>query len=196
MRRFVIAFGCALAGCAASPVARPIATPVPRAEPVTIPIAPPACSVEAVARSVFGEHVAWLERFAGAAIFRPEEPTDSSVRVELDMTSLTLGLAAATTFARGPHFFDVARFPTATFASKRVTPLAEPNRFRVDGELTMHGVTRPVSFVATVTRGDGWASARAELRVRRSDFGLRLDGPIEVLVKDEVDVRLWAQTAR
>ncbi|MEA2718996.1 MAG: hypothetical protein QOJ39_860 [Candidatus Eremiobacteraeota bacterium] len=100
-----------------------------------------------------------------------------SVAATLDAAALTTHDTQRDAQLRGDHFFDVARFPTITFASERVTATG-PSAFAMEGELTMHGVTHAIAFdghVADITRdASGRRHARYEVtgRFRRSDYGM------------------------
>ena len=79
---------------------------------------------------------------------------------------------------RSPDFFDVAAFPTIEFHSERIVRIG-PQRVRVSGPSTMHGVTRPISFAARVSpvprlggSGNDGVELETTLRLSRSDFGI------------------------
>lgn len=154
-----------------------------------------------------GTHVANVERFAGEVVFVPADPNRSHIQVDMDMTSLTTAIPPLTSVMRSPNFFDVQRFPNATFRSTRVaasspppgeakaSPGRGPEWFRVEGELSLHGVTKPIVFEAALVRGEdtGFLTARAELRLNRREFGVIYRGVLDPLIDDQVVVRLWAQ---
>lgn len=184
------------ASAVASDEARALA-PAPTA-PTALPeivfdVVPPESRLDAVGTSLLGRHEAWLERFHGTVTFVPAAITRSHVEVELDMTSLTMSVPAFTRALRGKRFFDVEKYPRARFVSTAVATTARPDVYRVDGTLELHGHTRPVGFEATVVRGDGWATARGEVRLDRHDFGLVYDGALDELADDIFVVKIWAQ---
>lgn len=99
---------------------------------------------------------------------------------------------------RSADFFDAERFPTMTFRSRRVEPAGE-GRFTVTGDLTLHGVTRPVVLDVTDEGRvrDPWGHERsgfsARTTINRTDFGLTWNAALEtggVLVGDEVKISL------
>jgi polyisoprenoid-binding protein YceI len=71
---------------------------------------------------------------------------------------------------RSADFFDVANHPDITFSVEAVTPAADG--VTVTGSLTARGTTRPVSFGATVSGGDGEVTLDAEVPVNRVDYGM------------------------
>jgi polyisoprenoid-binding protein YceI len=100
-------------------------------------------------------------------------------------------------------FFDAAQFPTLSFRSTRVEALGG-GRFRLMGDLTMHGVTRPVTLngeyagAATDGYGNRKVGFSAEGTINRSEWGLTWNQAIEaggVVVSDEVELRLDVQAA-
>jgi polyisoprenoid-binding protein YceI len=103
--------------------------------------------------------------------------TPSQVDVVLQAAALTTHDAKRDADLRGDHFFDVARYPQITFDSDRVRTTG-PQTFSIDGRLTMHGVTRPITFDAHATGVPGDASGKRRVHYdavgsfRRSDYGM------------------------
>ncbi|RYU95716.1 YceI family protein [Emticicia agri] len=72
---------------------------------------------------------------------------------------------------KAPDFFDAAKYPTATFKITKATPKGGTN-YDIAGNLTINGVTQPISFPATVNiNKNGSASATAKFEVDRTKFG-------------------------
>ena len=96
---------------------------------------------------------------------------------------------------RSKDFFEADKYPDATFASTKVEA-AGPNKLRVTGDLTMHGVTKPVVLDVTLNKsapgrdGQPRIGFDATARLKRSDFGLGLFAP---KVSDEVDIRITTE---
>jgi polyisoprenoid-binding protein YceI len=98
---------------------------------------------------------------------------------------------------KSPDFFHAEQFPQLTFRSTQIEGTEES--FRVSGDLTIHGVTRPIVFEATFEGAgtDPWGSARlgyeAHAKISRKDFGMNFNQALEtggVLVGDEVRIEL------
>jgi polyisoprenoid-binding protein YceI len=89
---------------------------------------------------------------------------------------------------KDPDFFDVKKYPTATFSSETISPLVDggPNRFIVTGLLTIKGISKKVSFPATVTQANGAISAQAQVTINRQDFKIAYPGKPDNLIQDEV----------
>jgi polyisoprenoid-binding protein YceI len=80
----------------------------------------------------------------GTITLNETDATKSTVSVTIDVNTLDTGVTARDTDVKSPNFFDVAKFPTATFASTSVTKNGV--HLKVNGNLTLHGVTRPVEL--------------------------------------------------
>jgi len=128
----------------------------------------------------------------------------SSVRVTIGAASIDTRDEKRDAHLRSADFFDVDRFPTLTFASTWVEAVAG-DRYRVTGDLTIHGVTRNVTL-GTTFNGEGvnpWGQAvrgySAEVTINRKDFGLNWNVALEaggVLVGDNVKIALDVQASR
>lgn len=101
---------------------------------------------------------------------------------------------------KSPHFFDVAQYPTIAFASTSISAVDEKT-FSVSGNLTLHGVTKPVTLKTTFLgqypdpRGTQHVSYEATTSIKRSDYGMTY-GPVivgdDIEIVIEVDARLGA----
>ncbi len=105
---------------------------------------------------------------------------------------------------RSANFLDAAKYPTITFKSTRVEKAVD-GKLKVTGDLTMHGVTRPVTLdVAgpTAEIKDPWGNVRrgfsATTKINRKDFGLTYSKTIEAgpVVGDEVAVEIEAEVIK
>ncbi len=134
--------------------------------------------------------------FSGTFVFDPDSVAASSVSATIDATSIDTGNERRDRDLRSDEFFDVDRFPRITFESSRVEPLGGDS-LRISGELTMHGVTRPVVLAAalgglTATQRGPLVAFTASTRVHRQDFGLNFNRLAEgvALVGDDVDITI------
>jgi polyisoprenoid-binding protein YceI len=128
----------------------------------------------------------------------------SSVEVEIDAASIDTRQEQRDAHLRSADFFDVEAFPLITFRSRAVQSAGD-GRFKVIGDLTIHGVTREVTLDATDEgRGiDPWGNQKAafaaETRIDRRDFGLGWNQALEtggVLVANEIRITLDVQAVR
>jgi polyisoprenoid-binding protein YceI len=132
-----------------------------------------------------------------------DDPSESSVEVTIDMNSVESGSRDRDDHLRSSDFFDVANFPEATFRSTSLTwSGAEAT---IEGELTIVGITRPVSldvvYVGSV--GDPWGGQRAvfsaSTEVNREDWGLTWNVALEaggVLVSKKIRIEIELEAVR
>lgn len=123
--------------------------------------------------------------------------TKSRVEASIEAASINTREADRDTHLKSADFFDVEKFPTLTFASTRVTQ-KRAGDLEVEGDLTIHGVTRKVVFAVegpTPPGKDPWGNTRlgasATTKINRKDFGLMWNAALEtggILVGDEVSI--------
>jgi len=137
-------------------------------------------------------------KFTATAVADEKEPTRAIVEASIDAASIDTGEAKRDEHLRGPDFFDVAKYPTITFKSTKIEPAGD-HRYKLHGDLTMHGVTKPVVLDVEATqqvkgmRGETRAGARATTKVNRKDFGINWSKTMDgggVVVGDDVDVTI------
>ncbi|WP_234553402.1 YceI family protein [Thermus caliditerrae] len=126
------------------------------------------------------------------------------VEARLEARSIHTGVPDRDNHLRSPDFLDVENFPEILFRSERIAPLGE-GRYRVEGEVTLRGVTQPLAFEVE-THGpakDPWGNQRVaahfEGKLNRKDFGLTWNVALEmggVLVGDEVRFSVDTQAVK
>jgi polyisoprenoid-binding protein YceI len=140
-------------------------------------------------------------RFAGVkgtVVSDDRDPAAAQVDVTIDVHTIDTREAQRDAHLRSADFFDAEKFPVLTFKSTRVTDI-KGDRFRLVGDLTMHGVTREVALDVT-SEGHGkdpWGGERAGYsavaKLKRSDFGLTWNQVLEtggIAVGDEIKIAL------
>ena len=139
----------------------------------------------------------------GTIVDVADDPTQSSVEVEIHAASLTTGDPQRDAHLQSADFLDAANFPTLTFRSRRIQGTRE--RFKVIGDLTIRGTTREVTldaeFQGTATNpwGKTVAGFAASTEINRKDFGLTWNVALEtggVLVSDRVKITLEVQAVK
>lgn len=136
-----------------------------------------------------------------------DHPRDASVEVEIGATTIDTGEAKRDEHLRSADFFDVATYPTIAFRSTQVEPISplSRDRWRIVGDLTIHGVTRSVELAAEQTGsgknplGAEVAGFEATTKISRKDFGMEFNVPLDgggVLVGDEVKIAIDVQAVR
>lgn len=138
-----------------------------------------------------------FDKVEGTFLFDPADPTKSSLDVTIPVSSIDTGVDDLDEHLRSDDFFDEAKFPTATFKSTKVERVDE-DELKVSGDLTIHGVTKPVVLEVTVNRiGDHPMTKRAaagfdaKLTIKRSDFGI---GKYVPNVSDEIAIGITTET--
>ncbi len=122
---------------------------------------------------------------SGTVTFDPADVAKSGVEASIDVTSLDTGVSARDTHLKSPDFFDVAKFPTMTFKSTNVRKAGD--HYDVTGDLTLHGVTKPVVLKLEdpgkpQVGMDGKSVHRgftATTTINRNDFGLSWNGTLK-----------------
>jgi polyisoprenoid-binding protein YceI len=141
-------------------------------------------------------------RFTGVAgaIEVAEEPGESTAEVTIDMDSVESGSQARDDHLRSADFFDAGRHPTATFSGRAAD--WQGSRGLLTGELTIRGITRPVTLAAEYLGhvADPWGGQRAiftaEGTLNREDWGLTWNMPLDnggLLVSKEIRIEINAE---
>src|SRR5688572_22648179 len=113
-------------------------------------IAPPSSKIEFIGSKVTGKHNGAFEKFSGGIDYAGT-PEKSRVNVTMETDSLTTDDANLTKHLKTADFFDVAKFPQATFASTEIKAGGTGGASHtITGNLTLHGVTKSVTFPATI----------------------------------------------
>ena len=145
-----------------------------------------------------------FERWEGSIELDEANPSASKVTVHIEPASITTHEPQRDTHLRSPDFFDVEKYPALTFVSTRVEKVGD-NGYRVTGDLTLRGVTKPVvlDVEALASGEDPYGNERigfqAETSINRKDFGLNWNQVLEaggVLVGDKVEISLDVQAVR
>ena len=130
-------------------------------------------------------------------LFDPADPTQSSVKVTIPVASISTGVEKLDTHLLSADFFDAEKYPTATFVSTGVTAAGE-GQLKVAGDLTIHGITRPVVLDVTVNKVGEHPMAKtpaagfdARTVIKRSDFGV---GGYAPAVSDEVTIEITVES--
>jgi polyisoprenoid-binding protein YceI len=145
-----------------------------------------------------------LGKVTGTIRFDGSDVKTLAVDVTIDVTGIDTAEPARDKHLRSADFFDTEKYPTLTFRSKRAEA-AGAGRFRLVGDLTMHGVTKETTLSVEGPSpelkqgGTSRVGAMAMVRLSRKDFGLTWNRAIEaggVTVSDEVDVTIDIEATR
>jgi polyisoprenoid-binding protein YceI len=135
-----------------------------------------------------------------------ERPEDSTLEVEIDTATVDTRDETRDAHLRSGDFFGVEDHPTISFRSTGVRPGAGEAEWKVDGELTIRGVTRPVTVDVEFLGGavDPWGNQRigfsgAVPEVNREDWGLTWNAALETggfLLSKSVRLEIEAELVR
>ena len=138
-----------------------------------------------------------MNTIQGTLVYDARDPPRSSVQVTMPLSGLDTHVPALDTRLKEADFFDAAKYPDITFKSTRVIPGAKPDDLTVEGELTAHGVTMPVTLHARLNKiGEQPLLQRpaigfnATAEIRRSAFGV---GAYVPMVSDAVHISITVE---
>jgi polyisoprenoid-binding protein YceI len=143
--------------------------------------------------------------FSGLSGTLAEHTTDSTlstIQASIPVATIATGDPQRDAHLKSADFFDAEKFPTMTFKSTKVVPKG-PAEYSVTGDLTIHGVTKGVTFAVegpSAPGKDPWGNTRiglsATTKINRKDFGLAWNAALETggfLVGEEISVTLDVQ---
>ncbi len=138
-------------------------------------------------------------KLSGSAEGDPKDPAKATITATIDAASIDTREAKRDAHLKGADFFDVEKFPTITFKSKKIEA-AGAGKWKVTGDLTLHGVTKEVVLdVDEVTppiqdpMGNTRAGAHATTKINRKDFGIDWSKTMDsggLIVGEEVTITL------
>ena len=138
-----------------------------------------------------------FRKFAVATNFDEAHPELSTVEAHIDASSIDTGMDARDAHLRSVDFFDADKYPELVFHSTGIKKVGDG--YTIDGDLTMHGQTRPVTLDAEIggvvpdMRGGRRAGFSASTKISRKEWELTWNGALEsggVLVGDEVKITI------
>jgi len=159
---------------------------------------PETSTIGFVGSKVTGKHDGGFKKFHGVIDLVGDKAEASKVLVNIDMASVYADADGLTEHLQTGDFFDVAKFPTASFNSTSITPDAAKgvNNFTVTGDLEMRGVKKFVTFPATITVTPDDVAVKSEFSINRKDFGIVYAGKADDLIRDDVVLLLDIKALR
>jgi len=140
-----------------------------------------------------------MGKVTGTVTFDPSQPSLGSIEATIDVTGINTREPARDNHLKSADFLDVANFPTITFKSKKIEPVAGGG-YKVTGDLTMRGVTKEVVLDVEAPRppikdqrGATRTGTTVTAKINRQDFGVRWNRAIDgggFVVSDEVAVTI------
>ena len=150
-------------------------------------------TINFVGSKVTGRHDGGFKAFEGEIVLIGNDVTQSRVSLTIDANSLWADNDRLTGHLKSPDFFDVENHPTATFNSTSI--VAEGDLYSVAGDLQLHGVTKSISFPATIEVSDDEVRVEAEFVLKRFDFDIVYPGKADDLIRDEVVIKFELQAS-
>ena len=128
--------------------------------------------------------------------------TNSKIEADVDISSIDTSVTDRDNHLKSPDFFDAAKYPKMTFKSTSIT--GDEKSFKLNGDLTIKGTTKKVTFSGTYkgavkdAYGNNKIAFVAETKINRQDYGLTWSKAVEAgpVVGDEVTITLKIQAAQ
>src|ERR1051325_5713271 len=159
-------------------------------------ITPQNSKIEFSASQVTGKHNGSFGDFSGQVDYAGS-PENSHVNITIKTDSITADDPDLTKHLKTPDFFDVAKFPEATFVSTAIKPGGENGATHtVTGNLTMHNVTKSITFPATINGTPDAATVESNFSINRKDFGITYAGPADNLIRNDVVLALHVRATK
>jgi polyisoprenoid-binding protein YceI len=146
-----------------------------------------------------------FDKVAGTISANSNDPASAVIEATIDTASIDTRSADRDSDLKSPNFLDVAKYPTMTFKSKKVEA-AGLGKYKVVGDLTLHGVTKEVTLAVEVAGApikDPWGNTRAgafaTTTISRKDFGLMWNKIIETggaVISDAVSVEINVEAVK
>jgi polyisoprenoid-binding protein YceI len=148
-----------------------------------------------VGSKVTGKHEGSFGKFTGTIEIPGGKIENGKVTVTIDTSTLKTDDEELDEHLKSKDFFDVAKFPKATFTSTSITTRGDAagapgSTHTLTGNLELHGVTRSIGVPATIKIEGGVVTATSEFTINRKDFGIVYPGKKDDLIKDGVLVTL------
>lgn len=163
-----------------------VASPAPAGQGQKYLITPQNSKIEFVGSQVTGHHDGSFGDFSGQIDYHGT-PENSRVNVTIKTASLVADDPKLTEHLKTADFFDVAKIPEATFVSTAIKPGGDKGASHtVTGNLTLHGVTKAITFPATISVTPDAATVESSFSINRKDFGINYAGPADNLIRNDV----------
>ena len=152
--------------------------------------------IEFIGAKVTGHHNGSFKKFSGTVDYAGQIEK-SRVSIAIDANSLETDTPDLTKHLKTADFFDVAKYPEAKFESTEIKPGGEKGASHtVTGNLTLHGVTKSVTFPATITVSPGAINVESSFAINRKDFAINYPGKTNDLIRDDVALTLHVKATK
>jgi polyisoprenoid-binding protein YceI len=165
----------------------------------TLPISTENSKVEFVAAKVTRSHNGSFKKFSGTIDLVNNKPEDSRVSIDIEANSVETDEPDLTKHLQTPDFFDVAKYPKATFDSTKIEPGSNDlgrQSYMVTGNFELHGIKKAITFPATIQIANDKVTVSAEFSINRKDWNLTYPGKADDLIRDGVVIKLNVSAPR
>jgi polyisoprenoid-binding protein YceI len=146
-------------------------------------------SIEFTGSKVTGSHDGGFKEFTGHFYMGEDDDTPTAGEFIIQMDSIWSDNEKLTGHLKGEDFFEIETYPTSAFKLTKSVKTGE-GAYDISGNLTLHGVTKNITFPVTAGRDGGTATFEAEFDINRKDFEIDYAGKTDDLIRDEVVIRL------
>ena len=152
--------------------------------------------IEFVASKVTGSHHGEFQDFSGGIDYAGQ-PEKSRVNVTITMASVKTDTDQLTQHLKTPDFFDIGKFPQAIFTSTEIKPGGDKGASHtITGNFQLHGITKSISFPATISVTPEAINVESTFSINRKDFGINYAGAADNLIRDEVVMSLHIKAGK
>lgn len=146
-----------------------------------------------------------FDAYTGAVTLDDADVSKSKANIDIEVKSVNTKVQKRDDHLRSGEFFDAEHFPKMTFKSTKIEKGTAPGSLKITGDLTLHGVTKPIVLDATLS--DAWTDpkdwggnthrgVKATGKINRQDFGLKWQKTLDkggVVAGDEVTLLIDAE---
>jgi polyisoprenoid-binding protein YceI len=164
---------------------------------MALPISPENSKIEYTGSKVTGKHDGGFKTFTGTIDLVNNKPEESRVSIDIDTNSIFSDDDKLTGHLKSADFFEVEKYPKATFVSTKITPDASgAGNYTVTGDFDLHGQKKTITFPAKIMVNDAEVAVDTEFSINRKDFGIVYAGKTDDLIRDDVVIRLNLKSPR
>ena len=154
-------------------------------------ITPENSKIEFTGSKVTGKHDGGFKQFQGEV--HVSNGAVAHAKVTIDTTTLWSDTDRLTGHLKSADFFDVEKFPTSVFETTSISGTGD--NATVTGNLTLHGITKQITFPAKIAVKDDAVTLAAEFSINRFDFNMKFPGKADDLIRDGVVLKLDVKAA-